>query len=160
MRAGLCTYRPTTQVWVARTHVYSSPNRHSSSGTPGRRCLGPSNELRCARSDMVPRDEALESRRRAGISLTATVSSPLNGGQGVLPVWGFPGTLGKPLGRSRAEAPPDSRDMGLTLPSWTGSLRLGWSSSLSLPASPGGRGSLGAEGRGQKRCVTDEEVCD
>lgn len=104
---------------------------------------------------MVPRDEALESRRRAGISLTATVSSRLNRGQGVLPVWGFPGTLGKALGRSLAEAPPDSRDMGLTLPSWTGSLTLGQHSSLSLPASPGGWGSLGAEGRGQKRCVTD-----
>lgn len=65
-------------------------------------------------------------------------------------MWGFPGTLGKPLGRSLAEAPPDSRDMGLTLALLGGELEarpvLGAkpSSQPRREGQPGGRGE-GAE---------------
>ena len=91
---------------------------------------------------------------RGGISLIAAVNTPSNGlvvtlcAQGAPPVWGSPGTLGKPLGRSLAEVLPDSRDTGLeSNPPGRGAGGLASTHSYILPASPGGRRALGAEVR-------------
>lgn len=66
-------------------------------------------------------------------------------------MWGFPGASGKPLGQSFAEAPPGSRDMGLTLALLGGELEARPVLRAKPSSQPRRQGQPGADVRVQKR---------